>query len=307
MFQLLLLSLVATGGTMGSIFVISAITVIDTFQVRGNAFLASFALGHLLVTVIVLPASVVTIMAGVPNEPTVCHYQWLFTLATLIISVLSLAFMALENFKGLSSVVNYDLCCTKFRIVSFALTIWMASGSLVVAQHFHAWGPNLCPHLRKQGIWLSYHASLGAGLILLPTLISIYYFTRAVFRIKAYRLQMSENPQSAIYFLTDEGLLNSNVAVYALFLLMWTPLCVVAVISVNRPVAQHVLDTCWWLAIANSCGYSFLYAFTNRDFGEAFFKLFYYCCCKSHVSFARKGTGKCVAVSHVLTDIQLRC
>lgn len=48
---LLALSAVATAGTMGSIFVVSAITVIDTFQVRGNAYLASFALGHLLVTV----------------------------------------------------------------------------------------------------------------------------------------------------------------------------------------------------------------------------------------------------------------
>ncbi|OTF75083.1 hypothetical protein BLA29_010191, partial [Euroglyphus maynei] len=32
-----------------------------------------------------------------------------------------------------------------------------------------------------------------------------------------------------------------------------------------------------------------MYAATNRDFRDAFNKLFYYCCCKSHVTFSRKG------------------
>ena len=59
---------------------------------------------------------------------------------------------------------------------------------------------------------------------------------------------------------------------------------------INR-VPEEYLDTMWWIALANSCSYSYLYAATNRDFREAFNKLFYYCCCKSHVTFTRKGAA----------------
>ena len=58
-----------------------------------------------------------------------------------------------------------------------------------------------------------------------------------------------------------------------------------------NPLPQHYLDTVWYIALANSCCFSYMYAATNRDFREAFNKLFYYCCCKSHVTFTRKGAA----------------
>lgn len=57
---------------------------------------------------------------------------------------------------------------------------------------------------------------------------------------------------------------------------------------INR-VPQQYLDTVWYIALGNSCSYSYLYAVMNRDFREAYNKLFYYFCCKSHVTFTRKG------------------
>lgn len=217
-------------------------------------------------TCTVLPASCVAIMAGAPDQPVLCHYQWLAIETTFLISVLSLTFMAIENFKGLRSVVTYDLCCTKFRIVSISLIIWFASIGIVVAQHVHDWGPHFCSYKRNLPIWLPYHASLAAGIILLPTLVSVWYFTRAFFCMKNYRLQIDENPQAQIYFLTDEGILNSNVAVYAAFVLMWGPLVIVAIlVGADQQVSQTVIEYVVLCAIANSCFYSYLYAFTNRD------------------------------------------
>lgn len=91
--------------------------------------------------------------------------------------------------------------------------------------------------------------------------------------------------------MTDEFLLKSNVAVYLSHVIMWMPLVVVAAVSPFKPVTQDLLDTCWWLALAHSCIYSYVYAATNFEFREAFLKLFFYCCCKSHVTFQRKGAG----------------
>lgn len=63
------------------------------------------------------------------------------------------------------------------------------------------------------------------------------------------------------------------------------------VIDSINPVPQNYLDTVWYIALSNSCSFSYMYAATNRDFREAFNKLFYYCCCKSHVTFSRKGAA----------------
>ncbi|OTF75240.1 pinopsin-like protein, partial [Euroglyphus maynei] len=80
-FKLILLSFVSTIGSMGAIFIVSAITVIETFQVRGNCFLVSLAFGHLLVTILILPSSAIAIMADITEDQTLCHFQWLITLA----------------------------------------------------------------------------------------------------------------------------------------------------------------------------------------------------------------------------------
>lgn len=293
LFRLLLYALVATGGTMGSIFIISAITVVSTFQVRGNSYLASLSMGHLIVTVFVLPSTCIAIMAGVPDNPVLCHWQWLATMTTLMVHVLSFMFISMENTKGLeTSSYGYEMCCSKFRITVTTILIWVASLGVTAAQHIKGWGPDICQESGPPApIWPAYHGAVGAGLIVVPTLITILYFARAVFKIKRYRVLMNENPLNPIYFLTDESTLKSNVAVYALSLFMWTPLSVVAAISTFHSLDPDLLDTCWWIAMGYSCCYSFLYAFTNREFGDSFLQLFYYCCCKSHVNWVRKGVG----------------
>jgi hypothetical protein len=63
------------------------------------------------------------------------------------------------------------------------------------------------------------------------------------------------------------------------------------IIDQINAVPQDYVDTLWWIALSNSCAYSYLYAASNRDFREAFNKLFFYCCCKSHVTFTRKGNA----------------
>ena len=158
--RLVLFSVVSTLGSMGGIFVISSITVIDTFQVRGNCYLVSLAFGHLMVTILVVPASAVAIMAGVPDDQNICHFQWLTTLACLIVSVLSFMFMALDNFFGMGALVTYDLCCTKCRIVFIVLLIWTLALIFPIVQHFYNFGPEFCKERRKQEILIDFHPYL---------------------------------------------------------------------------------------------------------------------------------------------------
>ncbi|KAG9510415.1 hypothetical protein GZH46_01046, partial [Fragariocoptes setiger] len=93
-------------------------------------------------------------------------------------------------------------------------------------------------------------------------------------------------------FVADDQLLKSNIAVFVFTLFLWSPYLLTSAIVTGRRqlfVALDVSNTLWWILVLNSCSYSYVYASTNRDFREAFNKLFYYCCCKSHVTFQRKG------------------
>lgn len=294
-FKLVVLSFVSTIGSMGSIFIISAITVIETFQVRGNCYLVSLAFGHLLVTILVLPASAIAIMADVTDDPDICHFQWILTISCMIVSILSFFFMAIDNYCGMNSLIRYHRCCTRFRIFIFILFSWVAAFTIPIVQHVQSWGPEFCADKRQWNISLDYHPYL-IGSIAIITALTFIYFIRTLFKHKTYKLQLESSSSSSAaakdanhFVLSDGYLLQSNVVVYLLSLLMWIPLTVTMVIDPINPIPQHYLNTVWYIALGNSCCYSYMYAATNRDFREAFNKLFYYCCCKSHVTFTRKG------------------
>lgn len=156
-FKLVLLSFVSTIGSMGAIFIVSAITVIDTFQVRGNCFLVSLTFGHLLVTILVLPASAIAIMADISEDASLCHFQWLITLACFVVSVLSFLFMSIDSYFGLKSLITYQLCCNRCRICLIVLIIWFAAFIVPFMQHSNHFGPEFCHDKRNWKITLNYH------------------------------------------------------------------------------------------------------------------------------------------------------
>ncbi|XP_022240962.1 alpha-1A adrenergic receptor-like isoform X2 [Limulus polyphemus] len=285
--RLIFLSGTATVGTMGSIFAITAIAVIDPLQVRGNIYLVSLALANLLVTGLVLPASCIAILASIPHDQGICAFQWLVMEVCFLVSVLTFMFIAMENFVGLGSVISYDFCCTRNRIVTTVSTIWSTAVAFSVGQQITGFGPSLCDS--SAPVWLPYHAVCGLLLVMMPILISSSYFVRAIFKLKAFKLQMEALEDPTAYVLTDEAVLKSNIVVFILMLMMWIPTVVVSVVGSIHPVGQKLIDVTWWISLSNSCLYSYVYAATNKDFREAFNKLFYYFCCKSHVSFSRKS------------------
>lgn len=172
-FKLLLLSFVSTIGSMGSIFIISAITVIDTFQVRGNCYLACLAFGNLLVTLLVLPASAIAIMANITEDVDLCHFQWVITLACLVISVLSFFFMAVDNFFGMNTIIHYHHCCTRFRVFFFMLLIWTAGFAVPFVQEIYGFGPHFCKDRRHLKPSLRYHPYILGKLFLIQSLHTI--------------------------------------------------------------------------------------------------------------------------------------
>ncbi|XP_076323985.1 adenosine receptor A2b-like [Tachypleus tridentatus] len=284
--RLIFLSALAAIGSMGNIFIISAVIILEPLQVRGSIYLVNLALANLLATALVVPASCIAILASIPNDRGICNFKWLTTVICLLVSVFSFMFMAVENFLGLGDRVYYEQYCTKSRIVLIVTTIWTMSIGFAVSQQATGCGPSFCDP--SAPIWVPYHIIAGVIFVIIPILVTTGYFTRSVFKLMSFKTQREVLEDPRFYVLTDEYMLKSNIVVFVLMLIMWIPGISVATISTFRPVSQQLLDTSWWAALSNSCIYSYLYAATNQNFREAFNKLFYYCCCKSHVTFSRR-------------------
>lgn len=124
-------------------------------------------------------------------------------------------------------------------------------------------------------------------------------------------------------YMPDDQLLRSNIIVFLINISLWTPFIILWLTEkyrlnyyyhtplreTNDPTVQLIhksldddtisgklwlkssrefKELVWWISTLNCCSCSYFYAISNRDFRDSFNKLFYYFCCKAHVSFPRK-------------------
>ena len=337
LFRLLSYILISGIGASGSIFIISALTVVSVLQVRGNSFLASLCVGHLIVTVFILPSTTIAIMSGAKgHSPLLCHYQWLATEATLMIHVLSFLLISFDSWKGMGKVHKYNHCCTKFRVILVVLSLWITTIALLTMQHVNNYAPNVCTSLGRRivastssstinktmttsstvstnpkhrqhqhpqqpppavvhqnfsiltsqadylttfsleesiqqqqlpsssstssgvpELSITYHSMIGIIFILIPTILTLIFFSRTLVIVKRHHVYMSENPLNPIYFLTDQNLLKSHVAVYALSVAMWSPICIIGTVclsfaSLTRNSKRHLINYLFRLSVSLS-------------------------------------------------------
>jgi len=67
----------------------------------GNAFLVNVALADLLVTGLVIPVSVIVILAGYAESLGACRFEWTLEALCFLVTVLTLATIAAENYARL--------------------------------------------------------------------------------------------------------------------------------------------------------------------------------------------------------------
>lgn len=67
----------------------------------GNAFLVNVALADLLVTGVVIPASVIVILAGHEESLITCRFEYTIEILCFLVTVLTLGAIAVENYARL--------------------------------------------------------------------------------------------------------------------------------------------------------------------------------------------------------------
>lgn len=92
--------------------------------VVGNSFVVNVALADLLVSGLVVPASAVVILAGIQDSLAVCKFQWFLAALCFLVTVLSLAAVAAENYTRLCCAAPYYEALTPARVTALLLTFW---------------------------------------------------------------------------------------------------------------------------------------------------------------------------------------
>ncbi|GAB6021059.1 hypothetical protein CHUAL_003693 [Chamberlinius hualienensis] len=287
MMKLVMLSGLSAVGTIGNVFAVSAVMLDDHLKKKGNVFIVNLAIADFMVSAFAIPANSVTILAGNPDDPNVCHIQWMAAILCCHISILTLMFAALENHSRiLSSADQYERLFGKSEIgVAVALT-WIVAIVCVACQFSLNLGPDYCRMIFKGHVF--YHLLVGTFLFCIPTVVAFSAYLRCMFALKDTKsLEFQNALLTSRTLAKDVDLMKTNFLVFLVFLAFWFPLGIAIAIGSIRPISRKLYEHLSWLALSNSCINSFIYGIKNRYFRSTFTKLFHYCFCKTSVSFGR--------------------
>ncbi|XP_025836566.1 melatonin receptor type 1B-B [Agrilus planipennis] len=305
--RLLLLASLAAIGSIGNVFMISAVMIDDYLRKRGNTFLVNIALADLLVSGLVVPASAVVILAGLGDNVIVCRFQWFISVLCFLVTMLSLTSVAIENYFRLC---NSDGCYQKLtpRSITMILLLFWAVCAITSGLQFADLSFDYCT--RKKSGLIPYQATVAIVFVFLPLVLTFSCYVRTNFRVRVVKSRPSFKPN--ITFSWDLALMRSNMYSFLLFVVFWLPFGVVLGVGTVQSVKNKLFYSLAWLAISKSCVNSIFYCITNRHFRSAYVNLFHYCCCKTTVSFSRRQRPEGIRPSgdvrvHIIPGYNMYC
>nr|XP_034175850.1 RYamide receptor-like [Osmia lignaria]XP_034175851.1 RYamide receptor-like [Osmia lignaria]XP_034175852.1 RYamide receptor-like [Osmia lignaria]XP_034175853.1 RYamide receptor-like [Osmia lignaria] len=284
--RLLLLASMAVAGSVGNVFMISAVVVEDQLKKRGNAFLVNVALADLLVTGMVIPVSVIVILAGHEESLSTCRFECTLEALCFLVTVLTLATIAAENYTRLCLPAERYASLTPSRVTGTIIGVWLISIMMVVLQSSLDVGPDFC---RRRFSGIALEQIIGATLLVgLPALMTTFFYVKLVIRVR-HATRGSYKPPVA--FSWDYELCKANIYSCLMFVIFWLPFGIAVCVNSFRPISARILYNLAWFALSKSCFNNLLYCVADRHFRNAYVKLFHYCCCKTTVSFSRRPRG----------------
>ncbi|XP_018316953.1 neuropeptide Y receptor [Mycetomoellerius zeteki] len=274
--RLLLLASLAVGGSVGNVFMISAVVVEDQLNKRGNAFLVNVALADLLVTGLVIPVSVIVILAGYAESLGACRFEWTLEALCFLVTVLTLATIAAENYARLCLPAERYASLTAGRVTATIIIVWLIATTVVALQSSFDIGPDFC---RRRLSGIAMEQVVGVSILVgLPALTTIFLYVKLVIRVRR-ATRGSYKPPAA--FSWDYELTKTNMCSCVMFVVFWLPFGLAVCVNSFVPVSTRVLYNLAWFALSKSCFNNLLYCVADRHFRSAYVKLFHYCCCKT--------------------------
>ncbi|KAF5306059.1 hypothetical protein FQA39_LY09037 [Lamprigera yunnana] len=306
--RLLTLASLSAVGSIGNVFMISAVMIDDYLRKRGNAFVVNVALADLLVSGLVVPASAVVILAGLQDNLVVCRFQWFLAALCFLVTVLSLTATSAENQARLCSSTTIYEALTPGRITTVLLVFWIVCAIISGLQFVKDLSFDYCT--RKYPGLIPYQTTVAVVFVFVPLTLSSFCYIRTHYIVRIAKSRPNFKPP--VQFGWDYALMQANMYSLLLFIVFWLPFGVVLAVETVRAIPDSIFYNFAWLAISKSCVNSILYCIANRHFRSAYVNLFHYCCCKTTVSFSRRQRPEGVRPSgdvrvHIIPGYNMYC
>ncbi|XP_031617954.1 melatonin receptor type 1B-A-like isoform X1 [Contarinia nasturtii] len=285
MARLLILACLSVIGSIGNVFMISSVMIEDHLKKAGNAFIVSVALADLLVSSILIPTSVIVLLAGFDEtSKEICRVQWLFAAIAFLVTILSLALTAVENYLRLCTPQDSPSWFNRSKTTRIILVVWLVAVITSGIQYTTNVGLDFCNCEWNGLAW--YYIVIVALLIIIPVIITVY--THICIILDAKRFMKRPNFRRSIKYTWDLALVRTNFCSFIIFVMFWLPFGIVlsynTIAGTRSCVNKRLFYTTAWIAFVKSCFHNVIYCITNRHFRNAYVNLFHYCCLKTDVA-----------------------
>ncbi|KAL3275460.1 hypothetical protein HHI36_020220 [Cryptolaemus montrouzieri] len=307
--RLIVLVCLSSLGSVGNVFMISAVMIDDYLRKRGNTFLVNVALADFLVSGLVVPTSAVVILAGLQENLNLCRFQWFLAALCFLVSVLSTAAIAGENYVRLCcSSETYEKLTTG-KITTVLVVFWSLSSITSGLQFAPRLSFDYCT--RKTPGLIPYQITVAVVFVFLPISLSLYCFVRSCLKMRKTKAARP-NYKTPVTLKWDYSLMLTNLYSFIFFVVFWLPFGVVLAVGTMNRIPNRIFYNFAWLGISKSCVNSILYCISNRHFRGAYVNLFHYCCCKTTVSFSRRQRPEGIRPSgdvrvHIIPGYNMYC
>lgn len=140
------------------------------------------ALADLLVSGLVVPASAVVILAGMRDSLAVCRFQWFLAVLCFLVTVLSLAAVAAENYFRLCFSPNTYDKLTRDKITVILLVFWSICACVSGVQFASDLSFDYCT--RKYPGLIEYQATICVLLVIVPMSIALCCYIIAGYQVR---------------------------------------------------------------------------------------------------------------------------
>ncbi|KAL2720099.1 histamine H2 receptor-like [Vespula squamosa] len=281
--QLAVLAFLAIFGSIGNVFMISALVIEEKLKKIGNGFLVSIGLADLLVTGLLTPMFVGVVLTEYELTLKTCRFQWSFEVLCFLVTVHTFMLVAIENYARLCLPREKYKLLTASRVTVITVGVWLIAGIIPLFRSSVAFGTSFC---QQNFDVVMAEQVLGAIIfVVVPAVTTIILYGILFFYIRRATRGSYKPP---IAFARDYELIKVNMSSFVMFLIFWLPFGIALWINTIRPINPHVIYALAWLAFSKSCFNNLLYFMADRHFRNAYVKLFRYCCCKTTVKVKKQ-------------------
>ncbi|KAF0294872.1 Melatonin receptor type 1A-A [Amphibalanus amphitrite] len=277
--QLVGLSAVATVGTLGHVYTVSACVVGDRLRKKdclaGNFFLVNLSLAMLLVTLLVLPSLSIHMLASADVSAKARRLHEHLVELCGCVSLFALCTVAVESYVRVCHRRLHGRLVGRRCVAAGLLLVWALGGATFGVVLLARAGPHAQTHSLLLAIIIGTATAIAGFLYLLT-----WRRARHLRRCTCHGRRTRPMPWHV-------ELARANWAVWLSFCAGWLPAAAQRTLG---PLLAPLGRPEWveWLPLAHATLFPALYAVFSEDFRESYSNLARYCCCRMSVHFGRR-------------------